>query len=599
VSDDTLPAGRASTPAMAPVELGKRYELRGVIGRGGMGEVRLAHDTQIEREVAVKLMHPEQRDDATVARFFREARVQGQLEHPAVVPVHDLGIDRGGNPYFVMKRLAGTTLAQVLAESGTSSRVDGGPRRQLLARLVDVCLAIEFAHTRGVVHRDLKPANIMLGDFGEAYVLDWGLARIVGDSAELPPASMPRRADEVLGGSSGSSETVPGQILGTPGYMSPEQFRGEVDAKSDVFALGCILFEILAGEPAMRGMDVMKTLNAECHRPSDLAPRVEIPVELDDLCARATAQERSSRPTARELAAGIQAYLDGDRDLERRRALAAEHAARAELAFGEDGDEARAIAMREAGRAFTLDPTNATAQAMLGRLLLEAPSEIPAGALAAADLERGRTRQRVLRWAAKVFIGTTVMPLGLLLLQVRHAWPILAMSAVNAAIAAACWGASRRVLPMRSGWFYVVLSLDVALLVTTGLIFGPVFVLPMFLIGSLAAWMVQPAAGEIPIIVIAHLLAILPLVVLEVLGVTPATFRMVDGGLLLTPWAIELTSFSASLILAAAYASQFFNTLFIALAGWRAQEASRNRVHAQSWHLQQLVPRRAERPPTD
>ncbi len=580
-----MPSSRASNPAVPAVELDRRYELRGVLGRGGMGEVRLARDLQIEREVAVKLMHPEQRDDVTMARFFREARIQGQLEHPAVVPVHDLGIDRAGNPYFVMKRLAGTTLADVLASGDSSAR--GGPwtRRLLLSRLVDVCFAMEFAHTRGVVHRDLKPANIMLGDFGEAYVLDWGLARIIGDSTELPPLVMPTE----IGDSGG---TVPGQILGTPGYMAPEQIRGDVNSRSDVYALGCILFEILTGEPAMkRGFEALEaTLSAHSHKPSARSSKSDIPLELDDLCVRATLQDRAERPTARELATGIQAYLDGDRDLERRRALAAEHATRAEAAFRGTGDETRAIAMREAGCAFTLDPTNATAQTILSRMLLEAPSAMPSGALAAADQDRARTRQRVLRWAGRVFTGTTVLPLALLLLPIRHAWPIIGMSVVNVLLALACFGASRRPLPMRSGWFFIILALDLALLSMTGLIFGPLFVLPMFLIGSLASWLVQPARREIWVIVIAHVLAIVPMVILEVVGVLPTTFQIVDGGLLLTPWSLELTPVSAAIILTSACAAQFFNTVFIAITGWRSQEAARNRVHAQSWHLQQLVP---------
>ena len=149
-------------------ELEARYKLGGVLGRGGMGEVRFAHDVRVDREVAVKLMRPEQRDEASIARFFLEARVQARLDHPAVVPVHDLGIDAHGNPYFVMKRLAGTTLSAVLAQTGADPAVRAKwSRRQLLAHFIDVCLAVELAHTRGVIHRDLKPSNIMLGDFGE------------------------------------------------------------------------------------------------------------------------------------------------------------------------------------------------------------------------------------------------------------------------------------------------------------------------------------------------------------------------------------------------------------------------------------------------
>ncbi|MBA3788415.1 MAG: serine/threonine protein kinase, partial [Actinobacteria bacterium] len=331
--DATLPdtggtATRAA-PRTSELELDPRYDVGPVIGRGGMGEVRLARDTRIDREVAVKLMRQGHGDRDHVARFFREARVQGALEHPAVVPVHDLGIDRQGHPYFVMKRLAGITLADVIVDrSAGEGAEDRWPRRQLLTRLADVCLAVEFAHTRGVVHRDLKPANIMLGEFGETYVLDWGLARIVADAA--PISSVAPLSGEPLSGEPQDGQTAVGALLGTPGYMAPEQARGDVvDARADSFSLGCILYELLTGAAALpRGLAALPaTLETVEHRPARIAP--DVPPELDDLCARATAQDRDLRPTARQLAVAIQAYLDGDRDLERRRALALDHVGRA------------------------------------------------------------------------------------------------------------------------------------------------------------------------------------------------------------------------------------------------------------------------------
>ncbi len=193
-----------------------------------------------------------------------------------------------------------------------------------------------------------------------------------------------------------------------------------------------------------------------------------------------------------------------------------------------------------------------------------------------------------------MFATTTGIPLLLLFLPVRHAWPIVVMSVINGGIALACWAASRKVLPMRTPWFHVLLGLDVGLIAMTGVIFGPLLLLPMFLIGSLAAWLVQPSAREVPMIVIAHLLAFLLLIVLESTGITPATFQIVDGGLLLTPWALDLTEVSAVIVITAAMVAQFLNTLFISLTGWRAQEDARNRLHAQSWHLRQLVPNRGE-----
>src|SRR5664279_1075390 len=187
-----------------------RYRLAGSLGHGGMGEVLLATDTQIDREVAIKRMLIDPTGPA-VARFLREAKVQGRLDHPAIVPVYELAHDTEGRPFFVMKRLVGVTLADVLARHTGDLRYT---RQKLLRAFADVCLAVELAHSRGVIHRDLKPANIMLGDFGEVYVLDWGIARVVGETD--PELHSPATGDQQL--------TQAGAILGTPGYMAPVSY---------------------------------------------------------------------------------------------------------------------------------------------------------------------------------------------------------------------------------------------------------------------------------------------------------------------------------------------------------------------------------------
>jgi serine/threonine-protein kinase len=172
-------------PFDGPLALGasdpRRYELRDRLGEGGMGTVDLCRDRVIGRDVALKRLHVQgsgAAPSAATARFLREARVQGQLEHPAIVPVHDLGVTPDGRPYFTMKRVRGDTLDELLARlaAGDPDTARRFGQRRLLAAFSTVCLAVDFAHSRGVLHRDLKPANVMLGEFGEVNVLDWGLA---------------------------------------------------------------------------------------------------------------------------------------------------------------------------------------------------------------------------------------------------------------------------------------------------------------------------------------------------------------------------------------------------------------------------------------
>jgi eukaryotic-like serine/threonine-protein kinase len=338
------------------------YQLGEVIGRGGMGEVVVAQDQRILREVAVKRIRAKDPSPDAVTRFLREARIQARLDHPAIVPVYELGTDSEGRPYFTMKRLQGETLAKKLSR--------GGPTQPLLRAFVDVCLAMQVAHNAGVVHRDLKPSNIMLGDYGEVYVIDWGVARVVTDTKRTTNPSISAQVDD---------GTTAGSILGTPGYMSPEQVRGwEADAAADIYALGAILFEILAGESLHpRGEAALSsTLTQPQEAPTRrAAERRAIPPELDGVCFDALAEDAKARPTARELADRVQAYLDGDRDVERRRAMAAEQMVAAREALEQDPRGGRATAVRRAGRALALDPDSSDAATLVTSMLLEPPAK--------------------------------------------------------------------------------------------------------------------------------------------------------------------------------------------------------------------------------
>ncbi|PKD39356.1 hypothetical protein CWO84_16735 [Methylomonas sp. Kb3] len=292
------------------------YSLRGAVGVGGGGQVLLGFDERIGREVAIKeLLDQAANDDVELsARFLREARITGRLEHPGIVPVYDLGTKQSGAPYYVMRLVRGDTLAkalkacndEVLAEHALSRRLG------LLDRLIDVCEAVAYAHSKGVIHRDIKPGNIVLGPFGETIVLDWGLAKVENeaDLAPLISAAPKQVADD-------ADLTRIGDILGTPAYMAPEQANpdfGVVDTRSDVFALGCILYYLLAGHPPLSGSadEILAQLSSLASMPSARDPKLPMPPELIAICDKALSKDKSLRfPNAAALADELRAYRDG------------------------------------------------------------------------------------------------------------------------------------------------------------------------------------------------------------------------------------------------------------------------------------------------
>ena len=281
-----------------------RFESGAPIGRGGHGEVRLLRDHRMGRWVAVKTLVAS--GERARRRFLRELRIQGQLEHPAIVPVHDMGIDDQGRPYFTMKVVRGDTLDAIRDGllRGDPSFVERYPRRRLLNAFVQICFAIDYAHSRGVVHRDLKPENVMLGGFGEVYVLDWGLARVLRDQAPAGEIAVDF-----------SSLTRPGDTMGTTAYAPLEQLRGDedLDHRADIYALGLVLFEVLTHRRFFEGKTaheiMFAVMNGATASPREILP--EIPIDLDRICARATQQERNARyPSARELAYAVESFLD-------------------------------------------------------------------------------------------------------------------------------------------------------------------------------------------------------------------------------------------------------------------------------------------------
>src|SRR5688500_7293472 len=226
--EDELPVSELGAP-LANLAFGTRYEQEDLLGEGGMGAVRLYRDRQIGRRVAMKTLRAEHRvRPQSELRFVREARVQGQLEHPSIVPVHELGVDPSGASYFTMKRIRGVDLDTIVTglAHGVSGLADRWSRRRLLTAFSQVCLTVDFAHQRGVLHRDLKPGNVMLGEFGEVYVLDWGLAKPFAANTIVDEASEPVGLNPATGPAGGASpQTKLGTVLGTPGYIAPELVR--------------------------------------------------------------------------------------------------------------------------------------------------------------------------------------------------------------------------------------------------------------------------------------------------------------------------------------------------------------------------------------
>jgi serine/threonine-protein kinase len=280
--------------------------------RGGLGEVFLARDEDLNREVALKQIQADHAGRAdSRARFEREAEITGGLEHPGIVPVYALGRSADGRPYYAMRFVRGDTLKEAIARFHGPGSDEPGPAgrplelRALLGRFVDVCNAIAYAHSRGVIHRDIKPSNVMLGPFGETLVVDWGLAKVVGAAEEDggPP----------LASFSGSSETQPGSALGTPQYMSPEQASGEpVGPPGDVYSLGATLYHLLAGGAPFEGSDVNQTLWA-VRRGEFPPPRrinLGVPAALESVCLKAMARQPGDRyPSPRDLADDVERWL--------------------------------------------------------------------------------------------------------------------------------------------------------------------------------------------------------------------------------------------------------------------------------------------------
>jgi serine/threonine-protein kinase len=301
-----------ATTAHEPVA-GERYTLSRLHATGGIGRVWLAHDGSLGRDVALKELRPERAGNPAVwARFLREAQVTGQLEHPGIVPIYEFGRrPEDKQLYYTMRFVRGRTLAEAAgAYRERRERGEAGPLelRELLVAFIGVCNAAAYAHSRGVLHRDLKPQNVVLGDYGEVIVLDWGLARLMDQpDDEAAPLQLPEEGE--------AGATVQGQVLGTPAYMAPEQAEGRLDLlgpATDVYGLGAILYEVLTGTPPFVAGDTTAVLRRVVHE-APARPRAlnrEVSPALEAVCLKALAKKPGERyATARALADDVQRWL--------------------------------------------------------------------------------------------------------------------------------------------------------------------------------------------------------------------------------------------------------------------------------------------------
>ncbi len=289
------PEASAQGDALATEQPG-HYDLKRELARGGQAVVYIAHDRHVGRDVALKQLLPGGPRDSE-DRFLREARVAGQLEHPGVVPVYELGRRADNSLYCAMRLVRGRSLAQALAEE------KGRGRLKLLSTFVQLCQTIAYAHERGVIHRDIKPENVMLGAFGETVLLDWGVAKLRGGTDDISDALRAPQVNERF------DATQEGDVIGTPAYMSPEQALGnvkEIDEQSDVWSLGAVLYEILTGRPPYLETNAVQLLIKIA---KDTVPPVQslapdVPRELALIGERALEKNKKRRyRSAREAAA--------------------------------------------------------------------------------------------------------------------------------------------------------------------------------------------------------------------------------------------------------------------------------------------------------
>lgn len=590
-------AGRSQPPSEAQYrallegqpKFSERYADIGLLGQGGMGEVRLCLDRRMEREVAIKRIDKARRSLPQRERFLREARIEAQLDHPAIVPVYEIGVDDEGLEFFTMKRAVGVPLDEILnaLRRGDSSLLSRYTLPVRLGIFRQVVQAVEHAHARGIVHRDLKPENVIVGALGDAYVIDWGIAKVT-------------RGEE-LGLRAQTYRTGRGAILGTPGYLAPEQTidAEAVDGRADVYALGAILFELLTLDPLHEGDELDALLEATRFGTSEARisvrrPELDVPPEIERACVLATKTSAAERISAAELHAIVRGYIEGDRDLELRRELAERHAAAAAQAYGAlrsagDPDSAlRATALREAGHALALDAQSRPAIDVITRLMAQPPASIPREAAAMLRKEERSSERTALRWS--VWAYAAFVPLvfaGFAMAEVRNWFAVgMMIGPLFIAITLSLLNAISRSLrtpPM------VALGAVLVAIGSSSALSSPFVIMPALLAAFGTASMGTTAIRR-PLVWagMCFLAAGIP-IALQILGLLPVSFVIEDTRMVI---GFQISSMSPDIsyaVLVVITLLSVFAPMVFTYQTARQLQATRARLLLHVWHLRQLT----------